>query len=33
MSQILSIGLFVVCVLMLVTHFIDIKNSGKHDGQ
>jgi hypothetical protein len=32
MSQILSIGLLVMVVCLLATHFIDIKNSGKHNG-
>lgn len=32
MSQILSIGLLVMVVCLLATHFIDIKNSGKTNG-
>jgi hypothetical protein len=32
MSQILSIGLLVICVLLLATHFLDIKNSRKPNG-
>jgi hypothetical protein len=32
MSQILSVGLLVICIFLLVTHFFDIKNSGKSNG-
>lgn len=32
MSQILSVGLLVMVVGLLATHFIDIKNSGKQNG-
>jgi hypothetical protein len=32
MSQILSIGLLVIGFFLLVTHFADIKNSGKRNG-
>ena len=32
MSQALSIGLLVLVVCLLATHFIDIKNSGKRNG-
>ena len=29
MSQLLSIALLVICVVLLATHFFDIKNSRK----
>jgi hypothetical protein len=29
MSQILSSGILVICIILLATHFIDIKNSRK----
>lgn len=29
MSQILSVGLLLICVVLLATHFIDIKKSRK----
>jgi hypothetical protein len=29
MSQILSLGLLLICAGLLVVHFFDIKNSGK----
>ncbi len=32
MSQLLSIGLLAIGVCLLVTHFIDIKQSGKRNG-
>jgi hypothetical protein len=32
MSQILSFGLLALCVILLVTHFIDIKTPGKPNG-
>ncbi len=32
MSQILSIGLLAIGVLLLATHFAEIKNSGKRNG-
>jgi hypothetical protein len=32
MSQLLSIGLLVIVVCLLATHFYDIKNSGKRNG-
>ncbi len=32
MSQILSVGLLVLVVGLLGTHFFDIKNSGKRNG-
>lgn len=32
MSQILSAGLLAIVVLLLVTHFNDIKNSRKNNG-
>jgi len=31
MSQILSLGIFVICVILLASHFIDIKKSGKRN--
>lgn len=31
MSQILSVAVLVVCVLLLLTHFIEIKNSHKRN--
>jgi hypothetical protein len=33
MSQILSVGLLAICVLLLVAHFIDIKKSSKNHGK
>jgi hypothetical protein len=32
MSQLLSAGLLVIVVILLVTHFSDIKNSSKPNG-
>ena len=32
MSQLLSVGLLLIVVLLLATHFKDIKNSGNKNG-
>jgi hypothetical protein len=32
MSQLLAVGLLLIIVLLMVTHFKDIKNSGNKNG-